>query len=105
MVLVAKGRCPKHERSANRAYEQRRGSAHSRGYGADWRAKRERVLDAEPLCRSCAREGRTAAAVDIDHIVPKHDGGTDDLSNLQPLCHDCHSAKTTREGRFGRRQG
>lgn len=33
-------------------------------------------------------------ATEVDHITPKAEGGTDDRSNLQGLCTDCHKAKT-----------
>jgi len=36
--------------------------------------------------------------------VPLHKGGTDDLDNLQSLCHDCHAEKTATEQGKRRRQ-
>ena len=51
----------------------------------------------EPLCRECRKAGRIVPATDVDHRVARADGGTDDRSNLQPLCHACHSRKTVRE--------
>ena len=32
----------------------------------------------------------------IDHIVPKSKGGSNDLSNLQPMCHTCNTKKADR---------
>jgi hypothetical protein len=42
-------------------------------------------------------------ATEVDHVIPRQEGGTDDRSNLQPLCHDHHSAKTMREANARRR--
>lgn len=35
--------------------------------------------------------------LELDHIEPLGDGGTDAESNLQLLCRDCHTRKTRRE--------
>jgi hypothetical protein len=32
-------------------------------------------------------------ALEVDHIVPRNRGGSDDLSNLQALCFRCNAAK------------
>lgn len=77
-------------------------TAHQRGYGARWRRLRAVVLASEPLCRQCDREGRIAAARIVDHVVPKAEGGTDEMSNLQPLCLRCSNEKTQREAARGR---
>ena len=58
---------------------------------------RASVLSANPLCSKCSERNRITAATEVDHIVPLHKGGTDDLDNLQSLCHDCHAEKTAAE--------
>ena len=96
--LVAGGRyCPKHQRTQKRGIDQRGRSSAAQGYGAAWQKLRRTLLAGEPLCRICAGRGLVVAAYHVDHIQPKTQGGTDDLDNLQPLCHSCHSAKTNKE--------
>lgn len=106
----AYGLCPLHAEQAEvarRALDRARGSAAARGYGSAWRKLRVEVLRSEPLCRECAKQGRAVQATDVDHIVPRALGGSDDRANLQPLCHACHSRKTARQdgGMSGRRVG
>ncbi|MEG9303316.1 HNH endonuclease signature motif containing protein [Psychrobacter celer] len=36
-------------------------------------------------------------ATDVDHIINKAKGGSDDPSNLQSLCRKCHRSKTANE--------
>lgn len=79
------------------SYEDRRGSAASRGYDREWQRLRLMVLRREPLCRMCADLGVITPATDVDHIIPKRDGGPDTFENLQPLCHGHHSQKTATE--------
>ena len=87
--------CPDHPVSSQPNY---RGSSARQGYGAAWERLRARVLWEEPLCRECLAEGQVTAASDVDHIVPRPEG-SDDRSNLQPLCRSHHSRKTRRENR------
>lgn len=58
---------------------------------------RELVLGERPLCALCAAAGRVAAAVEVDHVVPLHLGGSNARSNLQGLCVPCHERKTAAE--------
>ena len=56
-------------------------------------ALRAIVLAEEPLCQPGLRAGRVEASTAVDHIVPLSEGGTDDRSNLQGICEDCHKIK------------
>lgn len=65
--------------------------------GTRLQAIRKRVLQAQPLCVECLRQGRTSLATEVDHKVPLWQGGSDDPwsdQNRQGLCRDCHKAKT-----------
>ncbi|MGF1792925.1 HNH endonuclease [Photobacterium profundum] len=72
-------------------------SATARTYGGKWQRIRKAVLTDEPLCRLCLAAGITQQAMEVDHIIPLYLGGTDEKSNLQPLCFLCHQFKTTTE--------
>lgn len=71
-----------------------------------WKKIRADQLRMHPLCAECAKLGRVTPATECDHIVP-HKGDKSrfyDRSNLQSLCHQCHSAKTaTEDGGYGNR--
>jgi ATP adenylyltransferase len=36
-------------------------------------------------------------ALEVDHIIPRNKGGTDDTSNLQALCYSCNATKRDRD--------
>lgn len=80
-------------------HDSGRESAAARGYDADWRRLRKRQLQLEPLCRRCKADGLLTPATEVDHVVPIADapGRRLDASNLQSLCHPCHSLKTAQE--------
>lgn len=105
-ALITDGRyCQKHAGVEAKRYDEQRGTSAERGYGAQWRKLRDMFLREHPLCEceECRRLGRVRAATDVDHIIPRSQGGTDDRANLQALAHECHSRKTAKQdGRFGR---
>lgn len=75
-------------------------TAKERGYGTAWRKVRKVALKRDKhLCQECLRQGIVTSGTDVDHIVNKARGGTDELSNLQTLCKPCHKAKTIAERR------
>lgn len=59
----------------------------------NWRAIRQRVLLRDPICKRCHTQPSTRA----DHIVPRSQGGSDEMSNLQGLCVVCHNRKSGSE--------
>lgn len=99
------GYCPKHQIKADQVrrsvQDERKSSAeyHWLYHTKKWRMLRAQQLIAEPFCRECAAAGERTRATDIDHIKP-HKGRKElffDPSNLQSLCHSCHSRKTIAE--------
>ncbi len=78
-----------------RTVDQARASASERGYDRRWQRLRKLILHRDPICKICDRVSST----DVDHIIPKAQGGEDTEENLQGLCHACHSKKTTGESR------
>lgn len=43
-------------------------------------------------CQSCGKTNQETQLT-IDHIIPLAKGGSNDISNLQVLCHYCNSKK------------
>lgn len=68
--------------------------------GREWETIRDRILRAhDGMCLMCRNEGIPRAADEVDHIVSLAAGGSNDDSNLQPLCTPHHAAKTAQEAR------
>lgn len=104
LVYDGTTRCAAHKRQASNF--TRRESRHARGYGSAWDKLRQLVLQRDAgLCQACRAEGRVTAGNLVDHKVPKFEGGTDDLDNLQVLCKPCHVDKTAQESGRARRAG
>ncbi|MGX5913939.1 HNH endonuclease [Aliidiomarina sp. Khilg15.8] len=81
-----------------KAWQERKGNRHQRGYGSNWEKLRRIVLERdEHLCLSCVAAGIYTQGTHVDHIKPKAQGGDDSMDNLQTLCKTCHEAKTARE--------
>ena len=56
-----------------------------------WRALRKSVLIRDRYtCYRCGKKSRSAHGLSAHHIIPRLDGGLDDLDNLVILCHPCH---------------
>ena len=73
-------------------------SKQARGYGKQWDKVRAYALTRDNyLCQPCMKQGRLTPATAVDHIQNKASGGTDDMDNLQAICTDCHTRKTTWE--------
>lgn len=88
------------KRARGRAYNMARPADVKAFYDSRrWRNVRKRVLARDPVC---VTPGCGQIATDVDHIRPIREGGALlDGSNLQALCHGCHTRKTVREGGGG----
>ncbi|WP_420814639.1 HNH endonuclease [Paraburkholderia susongensis] len=96
--MTTSGYCEAHAEEGRGWSSRNRASRHKRGYDAAWVRKRDRILARDcGLCQPCLKRGRTTAATQVDHIVPKFEDGTDDDDNLQSICDDCHEVKTKAE--------
>jgi len=47
-------------------------------------------------CELCGIMGRDKA-LEVDHIIPKNCGGSDEISNYQALCYSCNASKRDRD--------
>jgi hypothetical protein len=49
-------------------------------------------------CCSCGRSSKEEGiTLEVDHILPRSKGGTDDLDNLQTLCKKCNIGKSNKD--------
>jgi 5-methylcytosine-specific restriction protein A len=88
-IAVARGRCT----LCNRRWERQRGTASERGYGYAWQQLRRRILARSPTCEV---PGCQSPSQEVDHIIPKVMGGTDDPSNLRATCRYCNRSRAGR---------
>ena len=100
ILLHGKEPCPKCQatRTHNWGDDKYRGNRHERGYGTAWEKLRDYILLRDKyLCQPCLKNDRITPAQEVDHIIAKANGGTDDEQNLQGICKACHRAKTYQE--------
>jgi 5-methylcytosine-specific restriction enzyme A len=88
-----RGRCTEHLRQ----YERNRGTASQRGYNAEWRRLRVVILTRDPVCRY--ERGCLQRSTEVDHIVPKARGGTNERSNLRGMCRYHNRSRSFSKGR------
>lgn len=106
---VESGYCEEHKESQNQTKklrnkitDQKRGTAHERGYTAQWRRHRIYFLKRNALCVHCMEIGRFTGATVVDHIID-HKGNHTlfwDQSNWQSLCKSHHDIKTWLENSY-----
>lgn len=95
-TTASHGYCEEHEH-LHKPWATRKGSG--RG-GRPWRRKRDAVMRRDKgLCQPCLKNNRVTPASQVDHIIPKAEGGTDADSNLQAICKACHDVKTQAEAK------
>jgi 5-methylcytosine-specific restriction endonuclease McrA len=84
-------------REKKRLSEQRRRAAKRNVLGNDCTPQQwqdlVRFYSPDGCCLACGRVSELTA----DHVVPLSKGGTNSVSNIQPLCRPCNNAKYTQE--------
>jgi hypothetical protein len=61
------------------------------GYGPEWETRREEILERDGhTCRRCFRD---KGHLQVHHIVPKSEGGSEADENLITLCRPCHAVQ------------
>ena len=56
-------------------------------------------------CTHCGLYFRENDVIEVDHIIPKSQGGKDFCDNLQLLHRHCHDTKTANDGSNGNKSG
>ena len=96
--------CDTHKKQEAREYNTyRRDPESNKKYGRRWKQIRARVIQENPLCEECLKDGRYTPAEQVHHVKPLSEGGTHDAGNLMALCSSCHSGITL--GENNRRRG
>lgn len=68
------------------------------GYRENWFANNKPLIFGKYRCVRCGGLF-SKKEIEIDHRIPKRDGGTDDLWNLQPMCQHCNRSKRDRQSK------
>jgi 5-methylcytosine-specific restriction protein A len=66
----------------------------------EWKKLRAYKIALNPICEDCEEKGVTTKTHTVDHIVPRRQGGTEELSNLRSRCkhHNNLKNQADREG-------
>jgi len=70
--------------------------ARIKGNGGAYSAKEWKDL-CDLFGNKCLACGNTTLPLTVDHVIPLSKGGTNDITNLQPLCKPCNTNKRTSE--------
>ena len=87
---AAGSRCPAHSLGWQRG---------TRPMPPGWSTLRVRVLREQPVCCVCG----VRASTEVDHVLNRARGGTDDPRNLAGICGPCHKRKSTMEAHEAQR--
>ena len=99
--------CPRAQRARPSNWRKHKGrSGYERGLSKPVRLRALRAAGFK--CAVCGIAPGEGVSLQVDHVVPRSRGGTDETANLQALCagpasNGCHRAKTQREANAARR--
>jgi hypothetical protein len=55
-----------------------------------WKEARQQVWDRDKVCRVCGKHPHKNRRLDVHHIKPRRDGGSNDIKFLVGVHHGCH---------------
>jgi hypothetical protein len=70
-----------------------------------WENIRARIIDRDRACSGRFLGGPCSPLIDVHHIVPRDEGGTDEDENLLALCHRHHPMLESMRRQILRRRG
>lgn len=74
------------------AWEARRGTTAQR-LGSGWARVSRAVVRRDGACVDCGHRGSPDNPLTADHVIPRSQGGTNDMSNLVCRCRSCNSSR------------
>jgi 5-methylcytosine-specific restriction endonuclease McrA len=93
------GRCRTCDRAYYRKRRKQRGSTTQRGLGHQHQQLAKQVLNEEKVCWLCAQPARPNDPLEVDHVVPRSQGGKTVRGNLRAAHRSCNRSR----GGVGRR--
>jgi 5-methylcytosine-specific restriction protein A len=93
--LSKESRCPEHAKAHQ---QQRRGVT----TGWEWTNTKRRIKKRDDYRCAEVIDGKRCGSVidlEVDHVVPREQGGTNDDDNLITRCRDCHLRKHGKQRR------
>jgi hypothetical protein len=70
-----------------------------------WEIIRARIIERDRGCSGRFLGGKCSSIIDVHHIEPREEGGTDEDSNLMAVCHTHHPMLEAMRKEILRRRG
>ena len=83
--------------------EKLAGTAYQKSNRLDGNLRKAILLRDGCRCQMCGAGGRAGNVLEVHHIKPKRDGGTNTQGNLVTLCSECHKKVTGQEEKFAKK--
>jgi 5-methylcytosine-specific restriction endonuclease McrA len=86
--------CPHYRRQSEKNRKMRQ---KYKAFLGNKKSLRDVLVKRHGSCCNICNQPLEVHEMTVDHVIPLHQHGTNQLKNLQILCKDCHIAKTEEE--------